>query len=294
MGKNLLEMARRSSSKKRPPPCGSPGETCQRFREWYAYGLGQALAQEEQKVLAETLPTLFGYHLVQVGRFMDTGYLKESYIRHKIVTGFDAKDNGFAPDMYALPSQLPVQSDSVDVVILPHTLELDSDPHQVLREAERVLVPEGHVVVLVFNPWSWWGIRRLLSFGRKKSMPWCGRFISPMRAKDWLELLGFEVCSVKTFFHRPPIKNRNMLRRLRFIERFGQRLWPAFGGVTLYVAKKRVIKLTPIMPRWRRGRLLAPGLIETRESLNNCVAPQQDSGPRNYSAVPRVNQKNGH
>ena len=243
--------------------------SARQMRDWYDHGLGRVLAREERSALEQVLPTLFGYHLVQMGHLYDTGYLTESCVRHKIVADPDAQLSDRHRTLVADAAHLPLASDSVDVPILPHTLEMHPLPHQVLREAERVLVPEGHAVLLVYNPWSLWGIRRALTFGEERQAPWCCRFINPIRTKDWLEVLGFELRNVQTFFHRPPINNPELQYRLAAMDRWGGRLWPSFGGVTLYVVRKRVVPITPIMPRWRRRqRLMATDLVETRNGYN--------------------------
>jgi len=237
----------------------------QQMRRWYAEGLGEVLAREERTALQQVLPMLFGYHLVQLGYLYDTDYLAESCVRHKVVADPDLTLPASQRMLLADAAQIPLASDSVDVVILPHTLEMHPQPHQVLREVERILIPEGHVVLLVFNPWSLWGMRRALTFGENKQAPWCCRFINPIRTKDWLEVLGFQVREVRTFFHRPPIGHPEVQRWMAPLDGWGERLWPAFGGVTLYVVRKRVIPITPIKPRWqRKRRLLAADLVETR------------------------------
>lgn len=244
-------------------------QTGQRMRQWYDRGLGRVLAREERNALEQVLPTLFGYHLLQLGYLYETDYLVESHVRHKIVADPDVSLQPEYNTLMADAAQVPLASDSVDVVILPHTLEMHPQPHQVLREVERILVPEGHAVLLVYNPWSLWGVRRALTFGDDRQAPWCCRFINPIRTKDWLEVLGFELCDVQTFFHRPPIDNPVLQNKLSSMDQWGGRIWPTFGGVTLYVVRKRVLPITPIMPRWRRKqRLLAGDLIETRNGYN--------------------------
>jgi SAM-dependent methyltransferase len=249
--------------------CGESLAAGRDLRDWYSHGLGRVLAREENAMLESVLPALFGYHLVQLGQLYEPYYLRESHIRHKVVIDADLELRGELNSLYAQPQQLPLASDSVDVVVMPHTLELHPEPHQILREAERILVPEGHVVLLVFNPWSFWGLRRSMTPTNKRQAPWCCRFINPIRTKDWLQVLGFELCSVKTFFHRPPINRSHLHEYLSFVDQWGGRLWPAFGAVTMYVAKKQVIPVTPIVPRWqRRRRILTPGLLETRDGYN--------------------------
>ncbi|MCC6206888.1 MAG: methyltransferase domain-containing protein [Gammaproteobacteria bacterium] len=243
----------------------SGAEERRRLRSWYEGRLGQLLLECERRELDEVLANLFGYYLLQVGAMMDAYLLESSRIRHQFVM-----DNAWPMEpCQALPEQviclcgqpqrLPVLSDSVDVVLLPHTLEFAPSAHEVLREAERVLVAEGHVVILGFNPWSVWGIWRLLRWRRRQHAPWHGTFRGVYRIKDWLSLLGFDIVQVRPYFFRPPLQHETSMRRLEWIERLGRRWWPVLGGAYLMVAKKRVTRLTPIKPRWRpRRSLLQP------------------------------------
>ena len=234
-------------------------------REWYKTPLGQAVEQQECHALEEILPGLFGYHLLQLSEHGVSRYLEKSTIRHKVIMDTDSVNLESAVDMRCNSHLVPVSSDSVDVVLLPHTLDVDISPHLVLREVERVLVPEGKIVVLGFNPWSIWGLRRMF-YWWSDSVPWGMRFISPFRIKDWLTLLGFEIESVQTFFYRPPFGNSVAVNKLGFMDKIGQTLWPAFGGVYVLVASKKVSNMTPIRPRWflRRRAKVIPGFIETR------------------------------
>ena len=156
---------------------------------------------------------------------------------------------------------LPFQTDSVDVLLMPHALELTNDPHQVLREAHRVLTPEGHLILSGFNPWSLAGIAKLLR--RRRDIPWAPRWLSAGRVGDWLALLGFE----------PLVSSPAWLRSAS--ERLGldpERVPHLFGGQPLHmlasgayvlVARKHVIWIRPVVSRWRRRpRLTAVGLAE--------------------------------
>jgi SAM-dependent methyltransferase len=151
------------------------------------------------------------------------------------------------------PQALPIQSDSVDVVVLPHTLEFADSPHAVLREVERILIPEGHVIILAFNPWSLWSFWRLAS-GWRGEAPWCGTFISMTRLRDWLTLLGLEAGESQGYFFQPPIRRDGVLERLRWLDRLCMKAIPVFGASNIIVAQKRVVTLTPIRPRWRPKR----------------------------------------
>ena len=238
--------------------CGPPHAVRRLQRAWYRLQPGQWLLDMECAQLAELLPDLFGYHVLQVGCLAEADLLGSSRITHRVVLAADTESAGtVVPGAYALPAALPIAADAVDVVVLAHTLEFESDPHGVLREAERVLIPEGHVVIMGFNPWSLWGLWRLILSGTVRP-PWCGRFISLLRIKDWLALLGFEIVSQRAYFFRPPLQHVGIMQRLRFMEALGARVWPTCGGAYLVLAKKRVATLTPIKPRWLAPRRLVP------------------------------------
>lgn len=226
-------------------------------RAWYRLDLGRRLLETECAQLAELLPDLFGYHVLQIGCLADTDLLGSSRITHRVVLAGESEGSGgvVTPGIYARADALPIATDSVDVVLLAHTLEFEADPHGVLREAERVLIPEGHVIILGFNPWSLWGVWRLALSGRVRP-PWCGRFISLLRMKDWLALLGFDIVVQRSYFFRPPLQHAGVMKRLRFMEALGSRAWPNMGGAYLLLAKKRVATLTPIKPRWAVPRRL--------------------------------------
>ena len=227
-----------------------------RQRAWYRLRLGRLLLEAESACLSEILPNLFGYHLVQVGRLADADLLGASRIAHRVVLDADYEAATPAPPgLYARPDALPIASDSVDVLVLPHTLEFEPDPHQVLREAERVLIAEGSLVILGFNPWSLWGLWRVLLM-RSNTPPWRARFLSLTRTRDWLALLGFDEVETHPYFFRPPLHHEATMQKLRFLEALGARCWPKLSGAYVLVAKKRVSTLTQIKPRWRQQRQL--------------------------------------
>ncbi len=232
----------------------------QQLADWYASSLGKMLAEEEQDELDQVLPDLFGYHLLQLGS-SETSLLSASRILHKVVLDGHQKNEIFPSQINGIPEQLPIQPDCIDAVLLHHSLDLAMDPRQVLREAERVLVPEGHLIILGFNSRSLWGLRRMLSRGHADA-PWGNRFLSVPRVKDWLALLGLEITTIRYRFYRPPIGRKAVSDKLRFLESWGQKWWPFLGGAYLLVAKKKVSTLTPIKPRWRPRRSLVQGLTD--------------------------------
>lgn len=242
--------------RKRKPCCRPTPSLGAQMRQWYDLPLGRSLHACETQRLQELLPNLFGYHVLQVGAMAD-GLLSASRVLHRAVM---AVGNETLPGRAGLsgdPARLPIAGDSIDALVLYHTLDFAADPHQVLREAERVLVAEGSLVILGFNPWSLWGLRH--GIGRRRNVPWCGRFVGLPRLRDWLSLLGFDIQSSGQLFRRPPLQRPALLERLAFMERM--RAMP--GGVYVVQARKRVMTMTPVKPRWRPRRSLVSGLADT-------------------------------
>lgn len=219
------------------------------------------MLRQEREAVAAIAPRLFGYQLIQLGLLgPDLEYLGACPIRSRTVVSPSPGASCGAVFVRGNPEQLPIAADSADAVVMPHTLDLASDPPQVLREVERVLIPEGRLVVIGFNPWSLWGLRRLV--GGRGSPPWSCHFISYPQLHDWLSLLGFAVERTDVLMFRPPVAHAGVLERLAFLDRQGPRLWPMLAGVYVVQAIKRVSTLTPITLPWRRRRLIRASAVE--------------------------------
>lgn len=240
------------------------------LRAWFSDRLGTTLLDQEQVALDAVLQNLFGYYLLQLGWVAPRDILAESRIRMRMIMDVDYPQCMDYPHAVAMPEMAPVASDSLDVVVLQHTLEFAKDSHEVLREVDRILIPEGHVVIVAFNPWSWWGVWRLVR-RRSRRFPWCGRFLSLTRLKDWMGLLGFDTVQVVPLFFRPPLRREGLMRRLRFLEKAGMRGWPLLAGVNIIVAQKRLATLTPIkLRRWRlQRRLVVDAVKPTRGTISS-------------------------
>ena len=145
---------------------------------------------------------------------------------------------------------MPIQTASADLVVLPHALEFSSNPHQVLREVSRILMPEGHVVLSGFNPWSLWGARRL-AVRRNGALSVVRQFINLPRIKDWMALLGFELAGGRMCCYAPPLTSEKWLRRFGFMEAAGDRWWPFAGGIYFLHGIKRVQGMRIITPKWK-------------------------------------------
>lgn len=239
-----------------------PSSTGVHQRAWFRHAYGRLFAEALRSELARILPNLFGYHLLQLGMYDGERLSTTSRIQHNVVIASRHDATASNCSLLAEFAALPIATDTVDVVLLPLVLEFHERPHDVLREIERVLVPEGHVVIVLFNPISLWGLARFWLKGRRRA-PWKGRFFTTTRIKDWLALLGFDIVVTRSFFYRPPLRHEASLQQLQFLERIGARWWPILGAATVLVGRKRVATLTPIKPRWRpRRSVLAAGLAE--------------------------------
>ena len=229
----------------------------QALAEWHKSEPGIRVCARERDALSSMAEDLFGYQLLQLGGLgPDMAHLAECPVQRKTLVNHRAEP-GQSGVIVAEAQSLPVASDSVDVVILAHTLDFSPDPHQVLREVERVLIAGGRVVIVGFNPFSLWGLWRL--FGRwRGAVPWCGNFLSYPRLNDWLTLMGFGIERMDVMEFRPPTRSS----RLQAIERIGRRVWPMLAGVYMVRAVKRVSRVTPIRQRWSRLRVLGPRAIE--------------------------------
>ncbi len=207
---------------------------------------------------------VFGFRAVQIG-LPEVDFLRRNRIPYRFTL---ALEPGAA--LAADPLQLPLASQSVDLVALPHVLEGHHNPHDVLREVERVLMPEGQVVISGFNTSSLWRLRQAFTFG-KAPAPWDARFIGLLRLREWLRVLGFELNGGKFGCYAPPFRQKIWLERFAFMEKAGARWWPITGGLYVVRAVKRVPGMRVVTPAWRqeRARRRALAAVPQRSHKNN-------------------------
>lgn len=209
---------------------------------WYDSDLGRYVLARERAWFDAVCGDLFGFHALQVGE-CDIDFLRTNRMPHRYCAGTAAGCPRCRPE------QLPFAGQSLDLLVLPHVLEFSRHPHEVLREAERVLRPEGRLLLAGFNPFSLWGMRRRL--GRPDAVgPWHGRFIALNRIKDWLALLGFELAGGRMACYAPPLNRQSWLDRFGCLEAAGDRWWALGGGIYLIHAIKRVHGMRLIAPKW--------------------------------------------
>jgi hypothetical protein len=266
------------------------------LHEWFETPPGRYLLDWERARFDEAVADVFGYHALQLGlpgldalqanrmphRWLACEREQGNASEREPVPGRPASSHAAGPGAQAPDAgeaiqgegalagspagraalvtdfcALPFPEASLDLVVLPHTLELNAEPHATLREVERVLVPEGRVIICGLNPASLWGLRqrrahlyRRLGFG-SLFLPAEGEFINYWRMRDWLRLLGFEVESGRFGCWRPSVGTEKWLGRFEWMDRAGQRWWPIFGAVYFIVAVKRVRGMKLLGPAWK-------------------------------------------
>jgi SAM-dependent methyltransferase len=236
--------------------------------DWFDTPPGAYLLSCEQAYFDAEVADVFGYNAFQLG-LCQHDFLRTNRMPLRVRLG--ARGDGAAARICTDFHHLPILNNSADLVVLPHVLEFSENPHQVLREVARILMPEGHAIIACFNPWSLWGARRFFGRGRQ-DFPWRGQFISLPRLKDWMALLGFEMAGGRMACYLPPLAGEQWLHRLSFLDQAGDRWWPFAGGVYFLHGVKKVHGMRVITPRWK------PALVKGKSLA---AAPQRvgENGP---------------
>lgn len=251
--------------------------------DWWQTPQGRHALAWEQRLFDGATVDVFGFNAVQLGvpelEGLITNRMPHKWLvgMHQVARTPDGGSEGTPATLCQAvcdPAALPFAEHSLDLVLLPHTLEQSAHPHGALREVERVLRPEGRVVISGLNPLSLWAMRQRRSHlfarlglhglsDRALYLPRSGEFISHWRIKDWLALLGFEVTAVRFGVYAPAVQSEKWLRRYDWMERHGTRLWPVLGAVYSVEAVKRVRGMRLLGPAWKpfRSRALASGVV---------------------------------
>jgi SAM-dependent methyltransferase len=215
-------------------------------KTWQSLPNGEIIKNAIERELAPWWQNFFGYHLVKIGALSSEIEIPDCRINHQISV---MAKNSLA-DVIGDVDDLPLQEHSVDVCLLSHTLEFSLDPHHVIREANRVLIPNGYLVLTGFNPLSLVGMNRLLPY-RRNQTPWNEHFFTPMRVKDWLHLMGFEILADQRCLHSTLTGKVSEDSLQGPWHNFAKTYLPSLGSIYIIVAKKRVLPLTPIKPKWQ-------------------------------------------
>jgi SAM-dependent methyltransferase len=236
---------------------------------WFDTPLGAYVLEREQAYFDEAVADIFGFNALQLG-LSEQDFLRANRMPLRLKVG-----PGEGADVRCAGEMLPIATQSMDLVVLAHVLEFARDPHALLREVDRVMMPEGRVIITGFNPWSLWGLRQVFA-ERGDPYPWRGHFISLVRLKDWLQLLGFDVSAGRLGCYAPPFRNPKWLERFSFMEAAGDRWWGLAGGVYMVQAIKRVVGMRLITPKWNanvstQGRVVTATQRAARTAVPNNV-----------------------
>ena len=241
------------------------------LHQWFQTPAGRYLLDWHRSQVDAAVTDIFGYHALQLG-VPELQGLQANRMSHQWLALDHALPTvewphariAFLSDFTALP----FPAASLDLVLLPHTLELSADPHATLREVERVLVPEGRVVICGLNPVSLWALRqkrsrlvRKLASSHPLFLPDCGEFIGYWRVRDWLRLLSFDVEVGHFGCYRPAVNSEGWLHRFRWMDKLGARWWPILGAGYFLVAVKRVRGLRLLGPTWKTVPARAGGSV---------------------------------
>ncbi|WP_130537506.1 methyltransferase domain-containing protein [Thiomicrorhabdus indica] len=257
--------------------------------EWFQKEKNRCFYQEEVQLLNRCLPNLFGFFLVQLGRISNENICSASRVNHKVLVDYKLPpaDVSFleVQKVQADLDYLPIGKDCVDVLVLPHTLEVAADPHYLLRQADAMLIPEGHLVITGFVPAGY------ISWSQGWRTPWISKndsrvhvnLESPKKIKEWLKVLGYDIQSVH-FTSIGVSRQQANYSQLSFSAKWistGFRLFQkllkifgvSIGNSYCLVAKKRVDSPTLVglkwqMPRWKAvtGKLASRSSVSNRDS----------------------------
>ena len=222
------------------------------LEEWFDTPLGQQLLQEEQTILEKELSCMFGYHLMQLSINRKVELFKDSRICHCFSVGAgDSRDTSKVAafsDLHALP----LEDESVDVTILHHVLEYSHNPHQVLREASRVTIARGYLIIFVFNPISAMGVIKPFAQLLSSNPIWKRNSLSKARLTDWLQLLDCNTLLTHDGIYNLPLQRKRYLAYSKRMNHQLQKWGVPFGNFYCLIARKDRVCLTPIKPDWSR------------------------------------------
>jgi len=269
------------------------------LRDWFQTPPGRYLLDWERVQFDAAVADIFGYHALQLG-LPELDVLQSNRMPHRWLATSLALGEGppheapvqteaamTTPTLITDFAALPFPESSLDLVVLPHALELHPDPHATLREVERVLVPEGRVVICGLNPASLWGLRqrrghlyRRFGFG-ELYLPQAGEFIGYWRLRDWLRLLSFEVESGHFGCYRPAVHSQKWLDRFAWMDTAGDRWWPILGAVYFVVAVKRVRGMRLLGPAWKTSKSVAGKPVSVANQVRPIIRSDLRRNPHN-------------
>ena len=234
---------------------------------WLEQPAGSYVRAWEEAQFKRLTADIFGFHALQIG-LPQIHALAASRMPHQWQTdSVMPAPNVLSKNQVVLVHdfrELPFETQSIDLVILPHVLEFAEEPHQILREVDRILIPEGRVIISGLNRASLWGARQMIG---RSFLPKEGEFISAHRLKDWLKLLSMEVSQTSFGCYAMPVNNEQWLSNSGMVEKLGKRWWPYFGAVYMFEAIKRVRGMHLVGPALQRKKIRQVNAVPAANKL---------------------------
>lgn len=247
-------------------PVASVEQQLEQLQSWYRTVEGAYVLAELRQLVTAMTEDVFGYYALELGLMVeDCHLLSES----RIGTQIKLSTNPYSTvaDSITKAEALPIGFNEIDLVVGCHVLDYAHSPHHVLREIERVLVPEGHCVLISFNPWSLRGLGQAWNYLRR--VPDRPAMYTKRRIRDWFGVLGFEMLETHTLGFRPALSSDNFFKHLAWIDRLGQKYQLPLGSVQIIHVRKQVSRLIPIKPMVRPAKKrLSPGMAVNTTSTH--------------------------
>ncbi len=236
-------------------------------QKWLKTELGKALLKQECHLIESALDGIFGEHFLQLGLWGDVNtFMRFTRTQHcSIISESDLSVSSLnKPFIISKLYELPIESNSIDAILLPHSLDFSDHPHAILREVDRVLRRDGKLIMLGFRHGGLWGLRRLLP--GPGIPPGANYLISERRLKDWLQLLDIRIESIFRYFFRLPFQS-NITKNNDKWEIRGQSWWPELAACYMLSAQKRASIFTSVRPLWRRQPRVVGGMVKSQRQL---------------------------
>lgn len=199
------------------------------LQDWFLTApLGKYILHKERDFYTNNVKNIFGKYSLQIG--MDKTNL---LLGNKIVNHYN-----IPRDINALAQFLPIASDSIDLIILSHYLEEHNDYEQIINECNRILAPNGKLIISCLNRYS------LINLYKTRAKLDKYYFRSVSEIEKVLRNNSLNICGGKFFSYMPPIKSNIRLRKFEIFNKIGDRWFPTFANSFTIIAKKTVISHT--------------------------------------------------
>lgn len=220
------------------------------LEHWFQSAIGRAFLASQRQRLSKLLERCYGFHQAEICVSHRIPIGNGSGLGHNFFVVPEAAQGMPENSVVSLSTELALDHDCADLVILHHALDFSPDPHQTLREAARILKPSGNLAVVGFNPMSIWGGLKMIN--RSSRGIWRNRFISGHRVADWLSLLDFKIDTARYYFYAPPINHPGFISRFSWIESLLNSKVPLGAYYVIMAQKQRGARVSP-RRSWRKS-----------------------------------------